>query len=243
MSGHTATVVVIGMAVLIGLSGCAEVLPGDGGNGAGAETATVSLFLSDQPNAIDDFQHLNVTVTRVGFKQAENDTWANQSVDEATLDLTELQGDRAALLGNLSIPAGQYSKVFIHVSQVNGTLTDGSSAAVKLPSSKLQLSKNFAVDPDEELSFVYDVGVHQTGGGKYIIKPQVGESGPNKPVKRVDGKAKGKPDGKPDGKNGGKNRTTTTTTTTTTAGGGGQGQDEGKQGSMAMPPATSPTPS
>lgn len=185
------------MTVVVVLAGCTGGL-----TGGEAGTGTVSLYLSDQPNAIDDFDRLDVTVTRVGFHYAANDSWVNRSLDEKTVDLTRLRGENATLLGNLSIPAVEYRKVFIHVETVDGTLTGGDAAEVQLPSSRLQLTLGFTVEPDETLAFVYDVTVQQTGQGKYVLKPQVAESGPDRPFTTVDAQVR-----HADG-----NRTTTTST-------------------------------
>lgn len=68
-------------AVLVLLAGCAASLPGDpttapsSTDGPTADsTGSVAFYLSDQPSAIGDFAHLNVTVTQIGFhpKSADN---------------------------------------------------------------------------------------------------------------------------------------------------------------------------
>ena len=65
---------------------------------------------------------------------------------------------------------------------------------VKLPSHKLHISKSFQVTADTVTSFTYDLTVVAAGspqsGIKYILKPQVDQSGAHhKPGK---GKEKGK---------------------------------------------------
>jgi hypothetical protein len=151
---------------------------------AGAQgNASLDFYVSDEQNAIDDFAHLNVTITKVGVHRAddggENESaWVEKDVDNATVDLTELQGANASKLGTLSVPNGTYDKTFIYVSEVNGTLTDGSSTDVKLPSSKLQLNTEFTVGNGEELDYVFDITVVKRGqSGSYNIKPVVSESG------------------------------------------------------------------
>jgi hypothetical protein len=72
------------IATLVVLAGCT----GGVGPGAGpsddttestAGTGTVQFYISDQPSAIDDFEHLNVTITKVGFQQADGDGEADES--------------------------------------------------------------------------------------------------------------------------------------------------------------------
>ena len=49
---------------------------------------------------------------------------------------------------------------------------------MKLPSNKLQISKPFTISSDSAVNFVYDIMVVKAGkSGKYILKPQIAESG------------------------------------------------------------------
>lgn len=69
-------------ALLVLLAGCTTGIGGPGASptdidGSGSQaTGSVAFYLSDQPTAIGDFAHLNVTVTQVGFhpKGADNGT-------------------------------------------------------------------------------------------------------------------------------------------------------------------------
>ncbi len=70
----------------------------------------------------------------------------------------------------------------MYVSQVHGTLkATGQTIEIKLPSNKLQMSKPFQVSAGNVTSFTYDLTVVKTGnarnGGKYLLKPQVADSG------------------------------------------------------------------
>ncbi|WP_435100866.1 DUF4382 domain-containing protein [Halarchaeum sp. P4] len=187
----------LAMVALVALAGCSTAPGGDGGE---AGTGTMTVYLSDQPGAIEDFEHLNVTVSSVGFHKVNASSGGNQSGNESgewiqknvtgTYDLTQLKGQNATNLTQLGLPNGTYNNVFIHVSEVNGTLTDGTHPDVKLPSNKLHVQANFTIGSGEEATFVYDVRVHETGNGKYIIRPNAGESGANKPVTKVNASAK-----------------------------------------------------
>ena len=162
------------------------------GQGAGAATASdegsLNFYVSDEKNAIDDFEHLNATVSKVGFQRGgESGNWTEYDVDNRTVDLTELKGDNATLMETFELESGNYTKVFVHVSEVNGTLTDGSSADVKLPSEKLQLNENFTVEENATVDFVYDITVVKRGNsGSYNIKPVASESGTDVPIDDVD---------------------------------------------------------
>jgi hypothetical protein len=173
------------------MDGTATPTPTPDGNesmGSSGEQGQMNFYVSDQQNAIDDFRYLNVTIDEVSLRgPAANGSNTTYAVDNRSVDLTALQGDNATLLQTFDVPAGNYTKVFISVAEVDGTLTDGSSADVKLPSSKLQLNENFEVTADSEVDFVYDITVIKRGNsGSYNIKPVASESGTDVPIDRVD---------------------------------------------------------
>jgi hypothetical protein len=256
----------VALAVTLALAGCAgSTTPGaptaggenggSGGAGGTAATGTVQFYVSDQPAAIEDFEHLNVTITQIGFERADSaegdasegtgtenataatapnatatnttpaatdadDTpgetdadedagesdaeeedgeragWETVEVDSRTVDLTRLRGDNATLVGTPEIPAGEYTKVFVYVDSIDATLATGESVNVKLPSQKLQLNKGFTLEPNGTVRFVYDINVVKAGNsGKYILKPVISQSGPDQPVREVDGEGDGGDDG------------------------------------------------
>ena len=283
------------VAALVLLAGCAGGIAGpNGAQTADGENGTVQFYVSDEQNAISQFEHLNVTVTSVGFAQTsvadanastdadvetesegglqvgvvgnvtaggnatvqvthdgdvvENATveagdgdatvttdangtatvavpadgeefsvsastdedsefgeaeaelevefdedgeseteWVERDVDNRSVDLTELQGANATLLGNMSLPAGEYEKVFVHVGEVEGTLKTGEQVNVKLPSQKLHLNEDFTVNQSSDVEFVFDITAFEAGNSeKYILKPVASESGTDVPIERVD---------------------------------------------------------
>ncbi|WP_439028264.1 DUF4382 domain-containing protein [Haloarchaeobius sp. DT45] len=252
----------------------------DGSGSGSSGDATMSFYVSDRPGAIEDFEHLNVTITEVGLRktgdidgsdtessESENETgtestetestttetetatdpstdtstetstmtaeepnettvmsatdttseqsidakqeddetdnetdgetetetaesetesdesesedgWTTHTVDKKTVDLTELKGANASKLANFSVESGEYDKVFVYVSNVEGTLKNGEKVNVKLPSGKLQINKAFTVQQGEEVDFVFDIMIHKAGNsGKYVLRPVIGESG------------------------------------------------------------------
>ncbi|WP_435065279.1 DUF4382 domain-containing protein [Halobaculum sp. EA56] len=208
MARHTTGWAAVAAALMLVLAGCAGGVSsgpsgGDAGTAGGDDGGTVNFYISDQRNAIDQFEHLNVTITEVTLVRADdaddsddaddgNETETTEptesddaddgeqvtyEVDNVTVDLTELQGANASRLGSIPVPNGTYTKVFVEIESVDGTLSDGSSADVKLPSNKLQLNEEFTVGNGEEVDFVFDVTVFERGTQGYILKPVAGESG------------------------------------------------------------------
>jgi hypothetical protein len=152
-----------------------------------AAESGVNFYVSDQENAIADFDHLNVTIAEIGFQRAEGG-WSEHAVDNRTVDLTRLQGANATRLTTVQPENGTYTKVFAYVSDVNATLTTGEQVRVKLPSEKLQLNSEFTVGANESTDFVFDIAVHKAGkSGKYILRPVVSQSGTDVPIEPVDG--------------------------------------------------------
>jgi len=166
-----------------------------------AGTGDFRLLISDDANAIDDFEHLYVTISSVGVHQGgEAGVWhilepeSDPDGDNVTgIDLKPLVGQNALVIWSGALPEGEYTKVFIYVDEVKGILTGGTETEVKLPSQKLQISKPFTISADSVIDFVYDITVVEAGkSGKYILKPQIGQSGSDQKFKEV--KLKGKPE-------------------------------------------------
>jgi uncharacterized protein YceK len=234
-------------------SAAGDATPDEGTQAMTSGTGTVNFYVSDQQNAIGDFESLNLTVEAVSFKRAgadddeneaeepeteepeseddENatetpeptetpgtnetaeptetpedeaeaddddeseDGWVTREVDSTTVDLTELQGENATMLSRMNVSNGTYTQVRLHISEIDGTLNDGTQVNVKLPSNKLKLDSEFTVGDGEEVDFVYDATVFKAGNsGKYILKPVAGESGTNVPIKEVDSDDEGEGD-------------------------------------------------
>ena len=138
------------------------------------------FLISDEANDIGDFDSLNVAISRVGLQTAGNsEKWIEFTPEIKTVDLTQLQGEQSQEIWRGNVPAGQYLQVFIYVSEVKGKLKlTGQTIEVKLPSSKLHISKPFEITADTVTSFTFDITVVATGNnGKYILKPQISESG------------------------------------------------------------------
>ncbi len=161
----------------------------------GLEAGYFRFLISDEQNAIGDFESLIVTITEIGVHQVGGDSsgWLDlplDALDPPDVDLTNLVGDPAVVIWSATIPVGRYTKVFIHVDTITGVLNSGETADVMLPSDKLQISKPFVVtasnNVENPVNFVYDVTVIKAGGsGKYLIQPQIGQSGADQPF-RVD---------------------------------------------------------
>jgi len=148
-----------------------------------------AFLISDEVNSISDFEELNISISRVGIHlTGEGEKIIEFEPGTQSVDLTELQGSRAQEIWRGDIPGGEYSKVFLEVSEVSGILVgSGNEIEIKLPSGKLQISKPFKVESDKLTNFVYDLTVVKAGNsGQYILKPQVSQSGADQDFTKVE---------------------------------------------------------
>ncbi len=141
------------------------------------------FLISDDVNAIGDFDSLSVSISKIGLQMGgDSGRWVEFAPEVGEVDLTLLQGDETQEIWRGNIPEGQYTTIFIQVADVSGVLKEtGETVEVKLPSGKLHMSKSFQITADAVTSFTYDLTVIATGspqsGIKYILKPQIGQSG------------------------------------------------------------------
>ena len=162
------------------------------------------FLVSDEVNAISDFQELNLSISKVSLHLGgDEEKIIEFEPGVQMVDLSDLQGNRAQEIWRGDVPEGEYIKVFLEVSQVTGILLEsGEEIEIKLPSGKLQISKPFTVESGEVTNFVYDLTVVKAGkSGQYILKPQIGQSGADQDFIKIKpevqpenkGESKGKP--------------------------------------------------
>ncbi len=161
------------------------------------------FMVSDEVNAINDFSSLNITVSKVGLLQGgSSEKWVEFVPEVKEFDLTLLPGEKTQELWRGNVPEGEYTKVFIYVTGVQGILkATGSTVELKLPSNKLHISKSFQVSADNVTSFTYDLTVINTGnakgGERYLLKPQADQSGATQRPDEIKGKGQEKPKKQP----------------------------------------------
>jgi len=138
------------------------------------------FLISDAVNAIADFKSLEITIDKVGLLTASG--WIEFVPEVRTIDLTLLPGEKTQAIWRGDMLEGQYSKVFIYVSDVQGILkASGQAVDVKRPGNKIQINSSFDIGAGSTTSFTFDLTVTASGnpknGLRYMLKPQVDESG------------------------------------------------------------------
>ncbi|MEF8771817.1 MAG: DUF4382 domain-containing protein [Halodesulfurarchaeum sp.] len=98
-------------------------------------------------------------------------------LDGETVDLTTVLGEDATPVFDGELEPGTYTKVELHVADVEGVV-DGEEVAVKVPSEKLQITNTFEVTTGEPVEFVFDINVVKKGPTNgYNLLPVISESG------------------------------------------------------------------
>lgn len=116
------------------------------------------------------------TVDETDAGTADREGFVEFDLDGVTVDLTEVVGDRAVSVLEGELEEGRYSGIELRVSNAEGVV-DGETVAVMVPSERLRIIKPFVIDPDAELSFVFDINVVQRGPNGYNLLPVIGASG------------------------------------------------------------------
>lgn len=109
------------------VSGCVEEkLVEDETEPEPAETGSLSFYVGDE--YADDFRYVNVTFSEIKLHQQiedENESWVYVLMDEITIDLKTLHDQNAtALLSTVDVEIGNYSKLWINVSNATGVLAE-----------------------------------------------------------------------------------------------------------------------
>jgi len=101
--------------------------------------------------------------------------WYTIVEEQQTFDLIAIQ-DVKDFLGSENLTAGVYTQIRLYVDQALVTI-DGIQHDLEIPSKTVKLVNNFRIDVNETkiLTLDFDVqeSIHETGSGKYIMKPTI----------------------------------------------------------------------
>ncbi|NTW16653.1 MAG: DUF4382 domain-containing protein, partial [Syntrophaceae bacterium] len=189
---------IVGMAVfLIALltAGISLISCGGGGGSGGSSevttsgtgTGSVSVLLADSPT--DEYQNIWIRIHEVSLIPVNDGAPVVifQSSAGLRVDLLEYQDEDYLLKVKRDVPAGQYSKIRLQVSDIEATPKPGTNPPcttldIKLPSGKIDLNPRepFTVSQGGNLSIRLDIdanksiNLHQAGkSGKCIFRPVV----------------------------------------------------------------------
>ena len=163
MKNSVMPVVVTLVLFAVGFSGC---ISSEG-------TGVLVLKITDAP------ADLNITKALVNISNVEVHLiatgWYSIVEEEQVFDLVELKNVKQ-ILGNVTLPAGRYTQVRLHVTEALVTI-DGVEHDLKIPSSDIKLISPFSINKNETtlltLDFDVEESVFSTGSGKYMMKPSI----------------------------------------------------------------------
>lgn len=163
---------------------------GSGSSGAStdsASTGSVAVLIADSPT--NEYQNIWLTITEVSLIPVSDGAPVVifQSAAGLKVDLLEYRDEDYLLRVKRDVPAGQYSKIRLQVSDIEvtpkpGTTPPCANLEIKLPSGKIDLNPRepFTVTKGGNLSIRLDIdanksiNLHKAGkSGKCIFRPVV----------------------------------------------------------------------
>ncbi|UCD03613.1 MAG: DUF4382 domain-containing protein [Candidatus Woesearchaeota archaeon] len=149
--------------------------------GTGSPTGNFVLFISDKEADIGDFESLVVSFSKTRiFQSGESGGFEEFELSGTSVDLTQVVGEKAISVLNISLEEGSYTKIELYVSEVEGILngTNGTVADVEVPSDKLQIVREFEIKANETTKFVFDINIVKKGHrNEYNLLPVIAKSG------------------------------------------------------------------
>lgn len=183
------------LRILVALVASLSLLSCGGGGGSGTVagggiggTGAVSVVLADSPT--DEYQNIWLTITEVSLIPGNDGAPVVifQSAAGLRFDLLAYREEDFLLKVKRDVPAGQYSKIRLRVSNIEVTPKDPNNPPpctgldIKLPSGKIDLNPRepFTVNPGGNVSIRLDIdanksiNLHEAGNaGKCVFRPVV----------------------------------------------------------------------
>jgi len=140
----------------------------------------LKMYLIDSPAALDS---VIICVTRVEVHKAGNDSTSGWFViNDSTryFDLLQLTNGASAILGDTSLPAGQYTQIRLFIGDGSYVIDQGIKYDLEVPSgsqSGLKLIHQFTIESNKLYELLLDFNVEKsiviTGNGQYKLKPTI----------------------------------------------------------------------
>jgi len=167
MTSKGIALLALGIAVLVILGGAGAYLLTRGNDATGR----VVINMKDLPAG---WTHINVTFSTVkiheagfGDENATNDNatdgsgWHTLELDEQTLDLATLV-NVSDMLASGNVSAGKYTQIRIVVTNVTGTLENGTLVNFNVPSGMLKIIRPFTIVKDTTTNLTVDIDLSRS---------------------------------------------------------------------------------
>jgi hypothetical protein len=167
-----------------------QTLPGETLPGQALETGTLKLYLSDAPLDAENVTGVYITINEIQYHLDDQWITCEEFAGKQTYDLLELTGGNVALLGEFTLPAGNYTQIrFMLDIPENGAhpanpgcyieFADDSTEPLFVPSGGQTGYKaigHFEVTPNGTAVVTADFDVRKAvvvAGSSYILKPTI----------------------------------------------------------------------
>jgi hypothetical protein len=118
--------------------------------------STLTILITDKPVELD---HLNMTIDWVKI-QDDKENWYNLTLKDEPFyfDLLSLQ-NVSETLSETELPAGNYTKIWIHVLTANATYPDGADVDLRVPSNtiKVLLKPHLSLEGEGQMTVLIDL--------------------------------------------------------------------------------------
>lgn len=142
--------------------------------------ARMQVYLTDDPGEYDEVV-IDVQDVKINYSSDTAEGWVSlANVQRGSYDLLELINDKDTLLADAEIQSGRVQQIRLVLGPNNYVVVDGERHDLTTPSAQQSgLKLNIHQDVNEgvlyKLLLDFDVArsVHQTGNGKYMLKPVI----------------------------------------------------------------------
>jgi hypothetical protein len=139
--------------------------------------AKVNFRLTDGPA---DYDNVYIDIQSVEVTMADSGKVTVAAIRPGVYDLLKFSNGVDTLLAAAEIPAGTIGQIRLVLGTNNSVVVDGQTHALTTPSGqtsglKLNLNQTLAANQSYDFWIDFDAGksVHQTGNGKYMLKPVI----------------------------------------------------------------------
>lgn len=152
----------------------------DDDDDSGGGSAAFALYMIDAP--VDEADEINMTVVSVSVNGP--DGWTDLAVTPTRYNLLELMNNAGVTLAEQDLPEGDYGEIRLVIEcegdEAPEIVIEGETFPLTVPSgctSGFKLKGEFTVAAGAETVLIMDFdmskSVHETGNGKYMLKPVV----------------------------------------------------------------------
>ncbi|RYD90245.1 MAG: DUF4382 domain-containing protein, partial [Sphingobacteriales bacterium] len=147
---------------------------------SGTGTGRLNVYLTDDPGNYDSV-FVDVQDIRVNYGGDSLSGWQSLSGGaRGPVNLLQLVNDRDTLLGGADLSAGSIQQVRLVLGSNNYVVTNGQRYALETPSAqqsglKINVNQDITDGVTYRLVLDFDAGrsIHQTGNGRYMLKPVI----------------------------------------------------------------------